>query len=331
VPGTNANAGYTGTGYSVWGQSNPTTAADDDGGYLRSAVSRYCSVGKFPLGAVPTATRTTTPCVACTATFTPTLTPAPADCPLVLNTGQTLTVNGTWAGTNATRTSASFTGSTGNALRVQITTPLAYNAQIANLSGFAPSALGGYSRMSMKVYVDPAALPWSGASTYHQFRVRATSAISAKYEVTMGSADVALVSGLNNVSFDLTFPGGTALAASDIVSTLHFVINQDGQQAGVIYIDEITLHTDLACPPTPTATRTPFGTSTVTPTATRTPADCPLLFNSGQSLTVNGMWTGINAARSAAPFTGSTDNTFFRAHHTPALLCDPGLFQNSDE
>lgn len=81
VPGTNANAGYTGTGYSVWGQSNPTTAADDDGGYLRSAVSRYCSVGKFPLGAVPTATRTVTPCVACTATFTPTPTLAPADCP----------------------------------------------------------------------------------------------------------------------------------------------------------------------------------------------------------------------------------------------------------
>ncbi len=305
-PGTQGNTGYTGTGYSVWGTAN-ATSSDDDGGFLREGVARYCSVGKYPLGPVPTATRTPTPC-ACSPTFTPTLTPAPADCPSVLNSGDTLTVNGTWAGTNATRSAAAFPGSTGNALRINITTGAAYNNQIANLSGFSPLVLGGYTRMSLKVYVDPAALPWSGASTYHQFRVRATSSTAGKYEVTMGSADVALVSGLNNISFDLSWPGGAAMGPADQISTLHFIMNQDGQQAGTLYLDEITLHTDAACPPTPTRTRTPFGTFTPTPTPTRTPADCPLAFNSGQTLTVNGNWSGANATRAAAAFPGSVGN-----------------------
>jgi hypothetical protein len=309
VPGTNANAGYVGAGgYSTWGQSNPTNAADDDGGYLRSATARYCTVGKYPLGPVPSPTRTITPCVACTPTFTLTPTPAPADCPMILNSGQSLAVNGTWTGGNASRSAAAFSGSTGNALRVQITTPLAYNNQIANLSAFTPQVLGGYTRMSMKVYVDPAALPWDGTSTYRQFRVRATSTSAGKYEVTMGSADVPLVSGLNDVSFDLTFPGGAALAASDLVSTLHFIINQDGQQNGVLFIDEITLHTDAACPPTPTRTRTPFGSPTFTPTRTQTPADCPLLLNGGQTLIENGFWAGTNASHTVGLYSGSTGN-----------------------
>jgi hypothetical protein len=264
-----------------------------------------------PNNNTPTPTRTRTP--------TPTRTPIPVDCPTVFNSGQSLAVNGTWAGFNATHSAAPFTGSTGNAVRVQITSPLAYNSQMANLSGFTPTVLGGYTRMSMKVYVDPANLPWSGASTYRQFRLRGTSSSSGKYEVTLGSADVPLVAGLNDVSFALSFPGGAGMSASDIIGTLHFILNQDGQQNGVLFIDEIALHTDAACPPssptgtvtrtgtrtatrtaTPTATRTRTPTPTATRTPTRTPTPTVLASTPSFTRTATGTATPT-ATRSATP------------------------------
>lgn len=61
--------------------------------------------------------------------------------------------------------------------------------------------------MTLKVYVDPADLPWTMANTYAQIRLRGTSTISGKSRRRFGSVDVP--PGLNDVEVAMTWPGGT--------------------------------------------------------------------------------------------------------------------------
>jgi expansin (peptidoglycan-binding protein) len=249
--------------------------------------------GQMPsCGPAGTATRTPLPsptpttCV-CSPTFTRTPTPAPADCPLLLNGNESaaLTDNGSWTGANATRSRVTSPAGAitegASTMKVQINTAAPYNSSIAALSGFAPTDWTPYTRLTASVYVDPAALPWSGASTFHQLALQGAAASVSKYQQDIASGVANLVSGMNNVSFNLTFPG--TINPGDPMSDLWFNLSEDGQQTGVIYIDNIVLHTDLACPPaspTPSATRTrtpsPTGTGTRTATPSATPSNTPL-------------------------------------------------------
>lgn len=88
-----------GPSFDVWGQAT-SNVADNDGGYIRNAVAKYCSIGKFPLGAVlpstatptSTATKTNTPLVP---TATPTSTATKTNTPLVPTATPTFTATKT--------------------------------------------------------------------------------------------------------------------------------------------------------------------------------------------------------------------------------------------
>ncbi|MEI7541630.1 MAG: hypothetical protein WCJ94_00040 [bacterium] len=56
-PGSDANAG--GPSFDVWGKA-VSNSTDNDGGYIRAAVAKYCSTGKYSLIASPVATATNT-------------------------------------------------------------------------------------------------------------------------------------------------------------------------------------------------------------------------------------------------------------------------------
>lgn len=75
-PGSSTNGA---PGFNTWGTAN-STVSDNEGGYIRAAVARYCSVGKFVLPGgsqpnTPTRTWTTGPSPTRTPTFTITRTP----------------------------------------------------------------------------------------------------------------------------------------------------------------------------------------------------------------------------------------------------------------
>lgn len=310
------------------GQAGLTTYSDNDGGYLRLAVANYCSVGKFPLPGATLPTATTTPCTACTATVTPTLTPAPADCPLLFNSCDSLTSNGTWSGSNSTlalNTTGTYYDQGAGSVKVTVNTATAFNANVANLAAFAPTDWSSYDRVSMDVYVDPAHLLTTTASTWCNLSVAldgggGTPYYQADPTVPSGSSTgtaAPLVAGWNHLSFPLYW--GAANNNSAVVATgltKFYVIPNVGVAAAgaVFYIDNIVLHTDQACPTsTPTPTYNP-NTATPTPSPSPTPADCPLVFNNCDSLTANGTWTpssGTAAVNTNAAYATSGNSMQF--------------------
>ena len=309
------------------GQGQATNAAtDNDAGYLRTAVAKYCSVGKFPLPGVGTPTFTPTTC-ACSPTFTPTATRTPippADCPLVLNTCDSLTANGTWAGVNgssALNSNATFVTS-GNSIKFTVATAVGFQDKVSVLSTFAPSNWSSFDRISFDLYVDPANPLWTGTSAYNQFQLRLTNATAAQYEVdNTGATALPITTGWNHLSFPLSW----AIVNPVGISSLFLVPSVGTAAAGAIYyIDNIVLHTDLACPTsTPTPTFNP-NTATPSPTPTRTPADCPLVLNDGESLTSNGFWTsnsGTAAVNSNALYATSGNSIKF-------TVTSPASFQD---
>ena len=317
TPGTYVARG--GPGGVPLGQGQATnTATDNDAGYLRNAVAKYCSVGKFTLPGASTPTRTPTPC-ACSPTFTPTVTPAPADCTTLFNSADSLTANGAWSGANATRSlnttvSGAITQGTGS-MKVAVTTAVsaAWNSGVADLTGFSPAVWSPYTRLTVDVYVDPAALIWGTTSTYHQLALVAdgTNGTTTYYSKAIGSAEQPLVSGMNHLSFTLTWAN---IPATYTLTQLYLVIDTDVATTGNLYVDNMVLHTDAACPTsTPTPTYNP-NTPTPTPTPTRTPADCPLVLNNCDILGANGTWTpssGTAAINTNATYATSGDSMQF--------------------
>ena len=292
----------------------------------------------------PTLTRTPTACV-CSPTFTPTPTAAPADCPLLFNSCESLTANGTWSGANATRSiqvgGPSVTQGS-SSMKVAITVAGTTYNTVAVLSGFAPTDWTPFTRLTADVYVDPAALPWNGGATYHQLDLQGAAASVAKYQQAITSGVVPLVAGMNNVSFSLTFPG--TIVRGDPMSDLFFnlSIGAGGAAAipGTIYIDNIVLHTDAICPPasptstvtrtsTPTSTRTntpsPSSTwsgtatltvtptvtssSTISPSFTSTQTPLPATFTSTRTATASSTSTGTASGTSTQTLSATATNT----------------------
>ncbi len=280
------NSGYTGTGISdTWGQHAPTNSTDDDGGYLRSAVAQYCATGPFPLPQAGTPTDTpppalNTPTVTPTFSPSPTETPTPADCPLVLNSCDSLSENGIWSGVDGSQNANTVTAyvSTGTgSIQFTVATAASFQDKVSDLSGFAPINWGSYDRITFDLYVDPNHPLWGGGSTYDQLQFRVTNSGAAQYEVdptcptsSAGgcAATVNLATGWNHVSFPLYW---THVNPSGI-SEIFFVPSVGTPAAGAVYyIDNVVLHTDTACPPSPTPSASPSDTRTGTPSPTASP------------------------------------------------------------
>lgn len=276
-----------------------------------SAVYGNIPGGQMPgCGAAATATPTDTPLGTSTntpnwtKTATPTTTPLPVDCPLMFNDFDGLASNGILAGVNATRSVNGAGPSVVQGLgsvKAQITVPNSFNDQVMQITNFAPTNWQPYTRVTLSFYVDPAALPWSAASTYHKLALYADASSVAKYERTISTADVDLVPGMNSVNFTLAWGADVNhILATDVLSKIYLIINQDGQQAGTVYFDNMVLHTDAVCPPataTPSATRTSSPTPANSPTSTGTPSR-----TSSPTLTSTPLYSST--------FTGTPSSTF---------------------
>lgn len=262
-------------------------------------------------GAAATATRTQTVCV-CSPTFTATPTVTPADCPVMLNSAESLTINGTWSGANSTRTlqvgGVSVTEGS-NSMKIAITTTNAFNSAMANLSGFSPAPWPGVARLTMDVYVDPANLPWTGAATYHDLVLQGAASSVGKFQQGIASVNFPLVAGMNNVSFTLNYPG--TIVAGDPMSDLFFCLSQNGLKTGNLYFDNIQLHTDAICPPaSPTSTSTRTGTETPTRTVTATATSTRTITGtSTQSPTASSSFTRTSTSSSTSTRTMTPTQT----------------------
>jgi hypothetical protein len=264
-------------GYGSTQGSSVATVSDDDGGYLRYNVGNYYSQGVLPLSGAPTASPSATP----SPVHSPTPTPSPTpDCPRLLNGAEALSENGSWAGSNASRSIDTVQGAAitqGSAsLKVQVGTGVAWwNEGVANLSGFSPNVLASYSAISFDLWADPGSPPWAGGATVRNIAVHANAASLGKWSQPI-TADAPLAPGLNRVTLPFNFALGTVQAA-DVISTLQFNLKVDAPSPGVFHLDNIVLHSGAACPasPTPTRTRTPTRTATGSPTASASPSFTP--------------------------------------------------------
>ena len=287
---TNGANAYT-DGFTSQGSAT-SNVADDDGGYLRNAVTKYGSNPVCVIQYSPTQTVN----LSWTKTVTPTVTNTPTDCPMVFNDTESLTSNGTWSGSNATRslnTNAAYVSEGNGSLRVNITTAADFNQQIARLeTGFdgdtnSPATtltLGKYKRFTVDVFIDSTNRPWDATSTYHKLVANCRSYAASNWYSKIGEEEPGLVDGWNHLEFTVVSDGSDILDdvgdptgnyylnPNDVVDQVWLTLNMDGSKTGVIYFDNLVFHTDSECPtPTITPTNSPPFTSTVTSTITMTP------------------------------------------------------------
>ncbi len=216
-----------------------------------------------------------------TPTPVPTDTPSP-DCPKLFNGFETLTENGTWSGTNATRALSTAYPSQGTyCLAVTITNPPApsptsWDDQVANLAGFTPNVWTGYNSLTLDIYVDPTAPPWNGG--WNTVYLYGNAPAKGYREISI--SPFGLQTGWNRVTFPLNWNLDTnvpAIGPTDALTSIIFVLQTSVPQVGRFYMDNMVLHTGVACVATVTPTPTLTGSSTLTPTpsSTRTASMTP--------------------------------------------------------
>ena len=214
--------------------------------------------------------------VASTPTPIPTDTPSP-DCPRLFNGFESLTENGAWSGSNATRTQSTLYTTQGTyGMYVTVTTVGAgspsWNDQVAVLTGFTPTAWAGYNSLTLDVYVDPSRPPWNGG--WNNVYLYGNAPGKAYREISI--SPYGLQTGWNRVTFPLNWNLDTttpAIGPTDNLSSVFLVLQTSVPQTGDFYMDNMVLHTGTACAATPTgsATPTPTRASTATLTFTATP------------------------------------------------------------
>ena len=211
--------------------------------------------------------------VAATPTPIPTDTPSP-DCPHLFNGFESLTENGTWSGSNATRSLSTLYATQGTySMYVTVTTapvtsPTSWNDQIAVLTGFTPTDWAGYTSMTLDVYVDPNAPPWNGG--WNNIYLYGNAPGKGYREISI--SPYGLQTGWNRVTFPLNWNLDTntpAIGPTDSLTSVFLVLQTSNPQTGDFYMDNMVLHTGAACVATPT------GSATATPTASRTPTATP--------------------------------------------------------
>jgi len=178
---------------------------------------------------------------ACLPTPTPTNTPS-SICPFMFNDFESLTENGTWSGTSATRSLSTLNATHGaHSMDVNITTSASYNQNVMILEGFAPATLSGYTQLTMDLTVDASVL--AGSSWTPQLVLVADSNSASKYFQPISDAPT-LTSGTQSVTFNIDYTKGTLLPTNPI-NKLTFVVNRDtcaaGQGVGHLYVDNMRL------------------------------------------------------------------------------------------
>lgn|GEM_PF-427160 len=232
-----------------------------------------------PTGTLPTNTFTLTKTATPSITSTPTVTLSPTPtvvCAVLFNSCDSLTANGNWTGTNATRSintiPADLTQGTGS-LQVNVTTGATWNDQMFNLDTFTPTLWTGVTQLQLDLYV-PASL--LAGTTYNNLYLFASSA--AVGENSISASGPSLVAGWNNnLTFNIDFTQGAITPGSALIK-LFFIFSSSGTNTGTLYADNIRLVQSCVTTPTPTSaitstatmTRTPTLTSTVTSTQTMT-------------------------------------------------------------
>ncbi len=250
-------------------------------------------------GTLATATKTATTTPSATLTNSPTVTSSPTAtvvCTSLFNSCDSLTANGTWSGTNATRsistTPADLTQGTGS-LQVAVATGATWNDQMFDLNNFSPSNWTGVSQLMLDVYV-PASL--LAGTTYNNLYLFASSA--AVGENSISADGPSLVAGWNkNLTFNIDFTQGSITPGSALIE-LFFIFSSSGTNTGTLYVDNIRLVQNCAPTATPTgSTPTPTGTPTAsatrTPTLTVTQTATP---SPSQTATLTPTWTATNTA-----------------------------------
>lgn len=257
------NDGITGNGPS----------SDDDGGYIRLGVAAYCAKGKYPLGPVPTATRTFTtgPTLTRTNTFTitPTFTQTPFICSKFIYDGDTTGIR--LADGAATASSpGTFTettgGSPGNAMRLNYAVPFATPYWQAH-KWVPPAAVRTIAdNTTLRFEVKTAAgtapnflivIDWSLTTYQVQVNTYVTGGIDSTWKTAVIPLSVLKAAGLTNIN------------------EINFINNND--TAYIVMVDNIRL-TGGACPsatPTVSATYTRTSTRTITLTGTTTSTPPP--------------------------------------------------------
>ena len=249
--------------------STPTSSSTPTPTATNSLTPTFTSTGTLP-SATPTPTRTST----ATTTLTPTITLSPTPtvvCTVLFNSCDSLTANGTWTGTNATRsistTPADITQGTGS-LQVVVTTGATWNDQMFNLNTFTPSNWTGVSQLMLDLYV-PASL--LAGTTYNNLYLFASSA--AVGENSISADGPTLVAGWNkNLTYNIDFTKGAITPGSALIE-LFFIFSSSGTNTGTLYADNIRLVQSCAATPTSTssgATSTPTLTPSKTPSLTLT-------------------------------------------------------------
>jgi len=254
-------------------------------------------------------------CGIATSTPTPTMTATP--CSSLFNACDTLTDNGTWDGTNATR--SIVTTATGapagmpsqgtGCMKVQVTAPSGYNTGLFNLSGFTPTDFYGTTRISMDLYTDAAMI----SAGYNQLLLFADSGPNGLYFQGFSSSTPNVVAGKQTLiwTIDYQVPGGGAstLTQAMPITKLSFVYNTAVTTSlGNFYVDNIQLLHDGCIPthtPVPTATLTRTPTNTFTNTATNSPTGTPT--PSPTNIATN---TSTNSATNTATSTPIITSTF---------------------
>ena len=233
-------------------------------------------------GTLPSSTPTQTPTHTSTITSTPTWTtsptPTPPGCPVLFNGCESLTENGAWSGTNATRSLSTLNVTQGTySMDVDVTTKPSggWNDQIMDLTGFSPSVWTGVSQLILDVSVDPSLVT---GSTYSQLWLFADSSSVGDYYQQIASY-VNLQAGSQSVTFNVNYSLSVSqVAPSDALSKVYLIYNTNSSNGtGNFYVDNFRL-TRSPCVWTPT----PQPTSTSTPctdglghTCTPTPTSQP--------------------------------------------------------
>ncbi|HDQ26378.1 MAG TPA: hypothetical protein ENN43_06510, partial [bacterium] len=264
-PASNTNGA---PGFNTWGQAT-STVSDNEGGYVRAAVARYCSVGKYvlPGGSVPaTATRTNTigpsPTRTPTFTITPTFSATPFVYAEIIYDGDTPGArlsDGTVANGGSGTLTETTGGNPGNAMRLNYVSPAFWQEHRWTLT--TPKN--------------------TGAHTHLRFDVRAETGSIASFIIVMN-----WTTGQKNISDYL--PGGVTsswqtvtipladLIPANIINFISFVSGDNTNS--VIRVDNIAIigapavtMTHTPPPSTATFTRTRTGTPTFTRTSTPVP------------------------------------------------------------
>ncbi|MCX8092565.1 MAG: hypothetical protein N3E50_00175, partial [Candidatus Goldbacteria bacterium] len=271
-PTTNTNGA---PGFNTWGQAT-SSVSDNEGGYIRAAVARYCSVGKFTLpgGSTPTRTHTSGPSPTRTPTFTITMTPTntPYLCSKMIYDGDT----------------AGYRLSDGTVVRP--TSTVGSTAVITEVTGGTPGngmqiAYTNPSYWQQAQWRPPSPGVNTADHTHLRFEIRAISGTVSNLYIalnwTIGQKDIApYIQGGGGVTTEWK---SVVIPLTDLIPGISFTeINFiNGSTSNyTIMVDNIRL-TGGACPTSTftSAPYTPTWTMTRTSTGTPTRTNSPIVTN----------------------------------------------------